>query len=376
MSQTSTVNMDNLPLWVPDEAAVSQRLQEIMARGSLNLGAAAGTERLMLMVTRSCELRCGYCFVQKTEQGVNLPIALARRGIDLLMQSRRPKLELQLFGGEPTRCWDVVTESIRYAHNHRLRRGRALEIIVTTNGVHLDVSKIAFLSMYNVTVLFSLDGDQRAHRRFRQAHTLSEAAAYAGVQTALQHLRTGVVSWFANTTLSPQGADDCMERYLWARENGVSKLQLNYSVGHFWRPEQERRYLLGLQRVLWHHAVQPTGLVLFNWSSHCEPVMLSDDLIVETDGQVLHDGAIFLERSLPLLKETYSRGHLDTLTEFDPLRYSLQTLHDVMTSTYPANSKEHRTIVQNIRMGVAVDLVIGHVRAAVESAGLQPPSPH
>ena len=79
---------------------------------------------------------------------------------------------------------------------------------------------------------------------------------------------------------------------------------------------------------------------LYNWNSACEPVMLSDDLIVDVDGTVLHDGAIFLERGFPELRERYNKHELSQLTDFDSCRWSLATLCDVMCDTYKNDRRQ------------------------------------
>lgn len=351
--------------WLPTPEEVDARLAAILARGDVNLGARADHERLMLMLTRSCELRCGYCFVDKTEHGLELGTDRARRGVDLLMASDRAQLEVQFFGGEPARRWDVLTDVLEYATEHPRRGGRRLRFTLTTNGVSLDVERIAHLERYAVTVLFSLDGDQRAHERFRPAYLMDDLKAWSRIQATVDALQASTLTWFMNVTVPPAGADQVWERYVWALAHRIPRLQLNYSVGHAWSPAQERRYLVGLQRVLHDHANRPEALVLYNWKSFCEPTILSDDLIVDTDGTVLHDAAIFLERSLPELKVAYRRGHLDDLTVFDPLRLSLTELDAVLRTTYPPGTRERRIVEQNERMGAAVELVIEHVHRAL-----------
>ena len=120
----------------PDAAQVDRRLAQILKRDSANVGVLATMDRLTVMLTRSCELRCTYCFVGVREDGAGtesdghvvagLPVgdlggARLEAAIDLLMGSRRPRLGLQLFGGEPTRRWDLVERAIRYATQHPAR---------------------------------------------------------------------------------------------------------------------------------------------------------------------------------------------------------------------------------------------------------------
>lgn len=360
---------------IPSPEAVDRRLAEILVRGDVNLGAAADTERLMLMLTRSCELRCGYCFVQKTETGVEMSPAVARRAIDLLMSSRRSRLELQLFGGEPTRRWDVLEEVLRYAFGHPGLGRRRLTLVLTTNGVGLDAERVRRLQEWPVVVLFSLDGDAEAHRRFRGAHLLDDASVHARILAALDLLLASRLDWFMNCVLAPAASGEVGARYAWALARGVPRLQLNYAVGMRWSEGQTCRYLEGLEAVLRRHHADPGGVVLFNWRSDCEPVMLSDDLIVDVDGSVVHDGAVFLERAFGRLKETYARGHVDTLRDFDPLRWSLSRLYDTMVGTYPEGSLEREIIVHNIRLGAAVDLLVQDLSRELKSTAPSARSP-
>jgi len=346
---------------IPTAEQAEHRLQQILRRGDVNLGAAAGCERLMLMLTRSCELRCGYCYVQKDEHAPSMPLSIARRAIDLLMSSERPRLELQIFGGEPTRRWDVLEGALEHAFGHPRLGTRTLDLILTTNGIGLDEARLRLLERWPVTVLFSLDGDSVAHRRWRNAHLLDDGAAYAAVERALQLLRASKVNWFMNAVLPPAAAGDVVPRFEWAKEHGIRAMQINYAVGMQWSEAQSERFLSGLRDLLHLHHRDPGGVHLYNWRSDCEPVMLSDDLIVDVDGSVMHDGAIFLERSFAKLKETYARGHVDALTRFDPLRWSLRKLYNVMSTTYPEGSPERAILLHNIRFGAAVDLLIQSV---------------
>jgi sulfatase maturation enzyme AslB (radical SAM superfamily) len=347
---------------IPSPQQAQRRLAQILRRGSVNLGKGPGIERLMLMLTRSCELRCGYCLVDKQEDAPELSKRDARRGIDLLMRSGSLRLELQLFGGEPTRSWAVLSDAVRYATEHTDLKGRALEICLTTNGVGLTEAYLDFLAAHPVMLLFSLDGDAVAHRRFRPAHLCSDEEAYQRIVRTIGLLKAGEVPWFMNAVLPPAAAGACMDRYTWARDQGVKRLQLNYAVGMRWSQHQMDAYITSLIEVLRHHHAHPDEMLLFNWKSDCEPVMLSDDLIVDVGGEIYHDGAVFLERRFPALKESYCRGHLDGVEDFDPLRWPLSRLYEVMVESYPEGSEERDIVRDNCRFGAAIDLAIHALR--------------
>lgn len=349
----------------PTPAEADVRLEEILARGSVNLGRGVGTERLMLMLTRSCELRCGYCFVAKTESGPEMHAGTARRAVDLLMLSTLPRLEVQFFGGEPTRRWDVLSATLDYATRHPGRDGRSLAFILTTNGLGLDPERLRVLGQYPVKILFSCDGSEENHRRFRGGHLVDDATAHASILGALERLQVSELDWFMHTVFPPAAAGGVEARYRWARERGIPRLQMAYAIGSAWPGAHVETYAAGIVAALRDHHANPTGLDLFNWRNGCEPLILSDDVTVDVDGTVLHDGAIFLERGFPALRTTYRRGHIEDLTRFDPVRWTLRELHDAILAGYPEGTPERGVIAQNLRMGARMDLTVERLAASL-----------
>ena len=148
------------PLPSPD--AVQAHVQTMLDRDSLEVGVEGRQDRLMMMMTRSCELRCSYCFVRLTETAYgqdfngsfrpnesaietdptplgDMPISISRQSIDWLLKSSRDRLGLQLFGGEPARRWDTLVQTLHYLQNHPERRNRPVEVLFTTNGLGLQM---------------------------------------------------------------------------------------------------------------------------------------------------------------------------------------------------------------------------------------------
>jgi sulfatase maturation enzyme AslB (radical SAM superfamily) len=366
-----------LPTILPRPEHVTRRLDQIIRRGSANTGHTVGMERLMLMLTRSCDLRCSYCWVDLTEAHYNadhpgdrasahVPTAevaappgdmspdTLRRAIDLLMRSRKPELGIQLFGGEPARRWDNVSMLFHYAWHHPDRAGRPLELLFTTNGVHLTAERLAELAGYGVTIQLSLDGDERG-MRFRRGHLLGQAEAVDRVVGAVEVLNASGISWFMNATLPPAAAGEVEARYRWAVATGVPALQLNFATGMRWSADQEAQFLEGLQAVLIAHHAAPGAMRLLNERNEADPVPLCGDVIVDVDGAVYHTAALFHERRFPKLKAAYRRAHLDDAPDLHALRWPLAHLWAV---TQRALAPDDLAVFeQNIRMGAAQDLV-------------------
>ncbi len=369
----------------PTDAQVDTRLRQILKRDSAVVGEMASLDRLMLMLTRSCDLRCSYCMVDLTEDafgtdhpghpddrvfGGPVPVPplgdmgedTLRRCIDWLMTSTRDKLEVQMFGGEPARRWEHVVGVMRYAVGHPQRRGRELMFLFTTNGVQLSPERLAEIADLPVMIQFSLDGDLQGSR-FRRGHLLDVSAALEAMQDAVGWLNDSGVRWFMNATLPPSAGGEVMDRYAWARSVGVPALQVNYATGMMWKPPQVTSFLDGVQEMLHHHDADPGEMLLFNWNNQADPVPLCGDIIVDVDGRIYQVGALFHERRFPVLKRSYELGSLDDALPFTGTRLSLLELWARTKQELAADRKGLETFLQNIRLGAAFDLVTRATKA-------------
>jgi hypothetical protein len=356
---------------LPTPAQVERRLAQILAADSAQTGGGARTARLMLMLTRSCELRCSYCFValREDEHGLDHPGAAepdgaiprgdmhretARRAIDRLVTSDKPRLGLQLFGGEPSRRWDVLLDAVAYLTHHPGRRARPLEVLLTTNGLGLDAARLDALRAFPVVVQLSVDGFGEGNR-FRRPHLLSQTDADRRWEAALPTLRGSGIPWFLNVTLPPAAAGEIPARSAAARAQGVPAIQLNYATGMRWTDEQVAAYLTGLWQVLRADRAAPGAMTFYNWNNAADPAPLCGDTIVDVDGTLLQVGGIFHERRFPGLRRAYRHGHLDDAAAFGESR---ATLADLWARTRAAlTPDEAEVFAGGMRLGAAVDIV-------------------
>lgn len=302
----------------------------------------AEARSVMLMTTYECQLRCGYCRVDRGPR--RMDAATARRGADLLLSSRAGRLILNFFGGEPLLAWDRVRETALYARERR--GGRPLRINLTTNGLLLDDAKIAFLKGVDGYVHLSLDGaaDGNASRLRGTG-----PGAQARVEGALRRLEASGLPYHVNAVVTP-GRAASFDRDLLALEAlGARRIQLGYQVGVLWSPEAVNALLASLDRYAARGRAE-----LVNRASDCEPVMLSRETIVDTDGGVYWDGGLFLEAALPKAREALRLGHLDDMLDVDSLGNDPRKPYERFLEAYAAGTKGRHVILNNIKVGLSL----------------------
>ncbi len=357
---------------LPTRQQAARRLKQLLRRGSRTV-THPRTERLMLMLTRSCELRCSYCWVGLSEEHYGQPHpgtpsegrpegdmspGTLRAAVDLLMSSPRPELELQAFGGEPLRVWPLLRKGLAYGLSHPGRGGRPLQLQLTTNGMSLSPELLDELSQLPVIVQLSVDGSDR-HSRFRRPH-LVEDEATRRARNVPTLVRSGVPH-FLNTTLVPAAADEAPERYAWAREQGLQAVQINYATGLRWSEEQRLAYLEGLARAL-ALSRQTKSPRLFNWGHEADPVPLCADLIVDVDGSLTQTGALFHEARFPALGPAYRRGHLSESPGLSS-RMDLAELYRATLDAYPIDTEKGLILFENMLLGASCDLLVRQLSA-------------
>ena len=118
-------------------------------------------DKFEIIISNQCNLRCKYCFVDKTSMVMTLEDV--RKACDFINSypSITPQCKVALFGGECLLHFDLVKECI-------MRLNKNFVIILYTNAILLDKEKLRWLAQFpNVTYNFSLDGDKYAHDKNR-----------------------------------------------------------------------------------------------------------------------------------------------------------------------------------------------------------------
>lgn len=118
-----------------------------------------------LHVTNKCNLRCSYCYVDKT--GETMSPEFGFTAIDVVCRSATlhgfRRVKLKFAGGEPTLVMPLVLRLHDYARTRTEEEGLELQAVVLSNGVRLTRTTIEGILSRKMHLMISLDGLGSSH---------------------------------------------------------------------------------------------------------------------------------------------------------------------------------------------------------------------
>ncbi|HEY5987783.1 MAG TPA: radical SAM protein, partial [Streptosporangiaceae bacterium] len=113
-----------------------------------------------LHVTNACNLRCPYCYVNKTTEGMDESVG--RTAVEAVIRSAAehgfPAVKLKYAGGEASLNHGLMMSMHRHAQSLAAESGLRLYATLLSNGVALPPALVETLKAEGVRVMISLDG--------------------------------------------------------------------------------------------------------------------------------------------------------------------------------------------------------------------------
>lgn len=261
---------------------------------------------LILIVTRSCNLRCSYCPTVK--QGWP---SLTTEDISTALHLFVEKFgggEIKLFGGEPLLAPEQVRHTIRQAES----MASISKIYLSTNGLGLDLDWLAFLQRQSKVILtISMDGRPSDHRKMRRA-----LPGIADVYDHLMAIKQQLLAFpklVITQTIAPSLAYHAAQNFSHLCELGFRKF--NFLPGYFipWRPEQLQALRTNFAQIRkWIEQYWRVGKYLYvrNLFIQAPTPFFNTGLIVDADRSI-HPSNLGLSGSLDGLRVKTQIGDLD-----------------------------------------------------------------
>jgi uncharacterized protein len=177
-----------------DDAAATLRLcyqLGLLTSGDGTIPAPPPADTLVawVHVTNACNLRCTYCYVDKTDEAMSTETGMA--AINAVLRSARlhgyRNVLLKYAGGEAALNMPLVVELHQYAQSRAAAMGMSLRGGVLSNGTALTRHKLAQMRALGLDLMISLDGlaaDHDAQRPLINGRG-SYQAVIAGIERAL-----------------------------------------------------------------------------------------------------------------------------------------------------------------------------------------------
>ncbi|MEZ4709607.1 MAG: radical SAM protein [Caldilineaceae bacterium] len=158
-------------------------------------------------VTNECNLRCDYCYINKTND--DMPEDVGRAAVDAIlrsaMQHNFEQVKLKFAGGEATLNLKRVFDIHSYAMQRAQETGLKVDTVVLSNGVSIGERAIEAFIERGIDVSVSLDGVGEAHDAQRQFK--NGRGSFPWVDRTLERLIERGIKPFISITLSNRNAD-------------------------------------------------------------------------------------------------------------------------------------------------------------------------
>lgn len=180
-----------------------------------------------LHVTNACNLRCAYCYVNKTNEVMDEPTGLA--AVDALFRSALAHgfrtVKLKYAGGEPTLNFALVMKLHTYARQRAESSKLELREVILSNGVTLIDAMLDAIRDAQMRLMISLDGigvANDAQRRSVDGH-----GSYTRIVQTIERALARGITPHLSITVTAQNAHHLAETVAFALERNLT-FNLNF----------------------------------------------------------------------------------------------------------------------------------------------------
>jgi sulfatase maturation enzyme AslB (radical SAM superfamily) len=197
---------------------------------------------LTLIVTDACNLKCSYCFQQRSPKRMTREIA--ERSVDLLFQHDDNNLWIGFFGGEPLLEFDLIKHVVHYSRQIARNRRKQIRFAITTNGMLIDKAAFGWLNRQKFAIKLSVDG-------FRPEHEIERGQGTGGkLSNVLDMARTKYDCRVrTHTVVTPSTVDYLAETIEFLYAKGIRDFEIGPEFSSPWPMTALKSLELQYQRL-------------------------------------------------------------------------------------------------------------------------------
>ncbi|MFC1752942.1 radical SAM protein [Thermoproteota archaeon] len=316
-------------------------------------------DRLILLVTHKCQLRCKYCKVRKFSASMNEDVM--RKAVNWLFTSSAKEVQIQFFGGEPLLRFDIIKKAVEHAEKISKRTKKRVEFLLTTNGIALTKEKIKFIKGHDFTVEYSIDGE--IENQLKSRSSPNGKKYYSKMLENFRNLEHADITHYSISVFTPETVGEMFNNFRHLIDLGFKNLQINYALGVLWHRGAFEE-LIHQTRKITSYIRKRSDITFMNFtSSRKEPVVLNAELTTDTNGGVYLESGICLEEDFIKMKNNFCVTHLKSAKNICFYGSSQFQNFYRLSKIYAKQNTEYRKIIlNNIAIGKRYDAFLKNMR--------------
>lgn len=250
------------------------------------------TARVTFITTHDCQLRCRYCFIQKSKE--KMSDECLGKAMEMIFTTEKQNILVNFFGVEPLTQFELLQRAVACGESLSKRTGKTIAFYLTTNGVFLNQKVVDFIGAHNFRMEFSLDGEECTQVKNRPA--IHPYDSYNTLIDSLPHVKKLKTPFHVIMVTSPASVDNLFNDFKHLVELGLKKIQINFAVGLYWKDGEikvfaENLYKIGKEFLFNSHR-EIEFMNAKEWSG--KPRLFNGEVTVDCDGSV-YSGNGFLQ---------------------------------------------------------------------------------
>ena len=308
-----------------------------------------GVNRLIALVTHSCQLDCQYCSVGKYDSHIDEETI--KKVIDFLFTSKKSIVELQFFGGEPLLRFDILKKAVWYAKKLSDNNSKEVKFLLTTNGIALNDEIIDFLIANKFTIEFSIDGDKETQLKYRK--NSSGINYYDVLINNLFKLRDKGADFSIISVVMPENIENLYSNVKFFLDNGLGDIQINYALGNYWNKSSKEELFRQIRATQNLFSNYSKFNFMNNFSNRSEPVVLNAEITADCDGVLFFETGICLETEFEKLKRDFKISEIDDCKNINTIFSTRFKNFYRLVNVYSNRKEEFRKVIlNNINVGM------------------------